>query len=68
VRAVRAQLHEALQFEFSGVSVRSSMGYACYPRDSSSVESLLLAAENALAQAKDHANEPARFAGPADRI
>ena len=48
--------------------MRSSMGYACYPRDSSSVESLLLAAENALAQAKDHANEPARFAGPTDRI
>ncbi|HSW83778.1 MAG TPA: GGDEF domain-containing protein, partial [Usitatibacter sp.] len=62
------KLHEALQFEFSGVSVRSSMGYARYPRDSSSVESLLLAAEGALAQAKDHANEPARFVGPADRI
>jgi diguanylate cyclase (GGDEF)-like protein len=62
------KLHEALQFEFSGVSVRSSMGYARYPRDSSSVESLLLAAGSALAQAKDHATEPAHFAGPADRI
>ena len=62
------KLHEALQFEFSGVSVRSSTGYARYPRDSHTVESLLLAAEGALAQAKDHATEPAHFAGPADRI
>ena len=62
------KLHQALQFEFSGVSVRSSMGYARYPRDSHTVESLLLAAEAALAQAKNHANEPARFAGPEDRI
>ena len=62
------KLHDALQFEFSGVSVRSSMGYARYPRDSQTVESLLLAAEGALAQAKDHANETGRFAGPEDRI
>ena len=62
------KLHAALQFEFSGVSVRSSMGYARYPRDSHTVESLLLAAEAAHAQAKDHAHEPGRFAGPENRI
>ena len=61
-------VHEALQFEFSGVSVRASVGYARFPRDAHGIESLLLAAEGSLTRAKDHVHEAARFAGPADRI
>ncbi len=61
-------VHEALQFEFSGVSVRASVGYARFPRDAHGMEALLLAAEGSLTRAKDHVNEAGRFAGPADRI
>ena len=61
-------VHEALQFEFSGVSVRASVGFARFPRDAHGIESLLLAAEGSLTRAKDHVHEAARFAGPADRI
>lgn len=61
-------VHAALQFEFSGVSVRASVGYARFPRDAHGLESLLLAAEGSLSRAKDHIHEVERFAGPADRI
>jgi diguanylate cyclase (GGDEF)-like protein len=61
-------LHEVLQFEFSGVSVRTSVGFARSPRDANGIEALLLAAENSLTQAKDHEHEAERFAAPADRI
>jgi diguanylate cyclase (GGDEF)-like protein len=61
-------VHEAVQFEFSGVSVRASTGYARFPRDAHGIESLLLAAEGSLSRAKDHVHEVDRFAGPADRI
>ncbi|HXF78213.1 MAG TPA: GGDEF domain-containing protein [Usitatibacter sp.] len=61
-------LHQALQFEYSGVSVRSSVGFARYPRDAHGIESLLLAAEGSLTRAKDREQEPDGFAGPADRI
>jgi len=61
-------LHSALQFEYSGVSVRSSVGFARFPRDAHGIESLLLAAEGSLTRAKDRENEPEGFAGPADRI
>jgi diguanylate cyclase (GGDEF)-like protein len=61
-------VHESLQFEFAGVSVRASTGYARFPRDAHGIESLLLAAEGSLARAKDHVHEADRFAGPADRI
>lgn len=61
-------VHAALQFEFSGVSVRASVGFARFPRDAHGLESLLLAAEGSLTRAKDHVHESARFAGPADRI
>jgi diguanylate cyclase (GGDEF)-like protein len=61
-------VHEAVQFEFSGVSVRASTGYARFPRDAHGLESLLLAAEGSLSRAKDHVHEVDRFAGPADRI
>jgi diguanylate cyclase (GGDEF)-like protein len=66
--AVRHKLHGACSSSSRASRCVRRWAGACYPRDSSSVESLLLAAENALAQAKDHANEPARFAGPANRI
>jgi diguanylate cyclase (GGDEF)-like protein len=61
-------IHAALQFEFSGVSVRSSVGFARSPRDANGIEALLLAAEGSLLQAKDHEHETERFAAPADRI
>ena len=61
-------VHDALQFEFSGVSVRASVGFARFPRDAHGIDSLLLAAEGSLSRAKDHVNEAERFAGPADRI
>jgi diguanylate cyclase (GGDEF)-like protein len=61
-RAVQA----ALDFEFSGVSVRNAAGYARFPRDAHGIEALLLAAESSLACAKGQHSE--RVAGPADRI
>ena len=66
--AIALAIHRALQFEYSGVSVRTSVGFARYPRDASGIDTLLLAAEGSLTRAKDHANEASRFAGPADRI
>jgi diguanylate cyclase (GGDEF)-like protein len=61
-------VHDALQFEHSGVSVRTSTGFARFPRDANGIDSLLLAAEGSLTRAKDHEHEASRFAGPADRI
>jgi diguanylate cyclase (GGDEF)-like protein len=61
-------VHEALQFDYSGVAVRASVGYARFPRDADGIESLLLAAEGSLTRAKDHEHEEQHFAGPADRI
>ncbi len=61
-------VHAALQFEFSGVSVRASTGHARFPRDAHGLDSLLLAAESSLSRAKDHVHEVDRFVGPADRI
>lgn len=61
-------VHQALQFEFSGVSVRAAVGFARFPRDASGIESLLLAAEGSLTRAKDREQEPDGFAGPADHI
>ena len=66
--AFARRIHSALQFEFSGVSVRSSVGFARSPRDANGLEALLLAAEGSLLQAKDHEHEADRFAAPADRI
>ena len=59
-------IHRALTYDFSGVSVRSSVGYARFPRDANGIESLLLAAEGSLNSAKDHEDD--RFAGPANHI
>jgi diguanylate cyclase (GGDEF)-like protein len=61
-------LHEALQFDFLGVTVRTSVGFARFPRDANNIEALLLAAEGSLTRAKDHEHEAGRFAGPSDRI
>jgi diguanylate cyclase (GGDEF)-like protein len=66
--AFARRIHSALQFEFSGVSVRCSVGFARSPRDASGLEGLLLAAEGTLRQAKDHEHETERFAAPANRI
>jgi len=66
--AFARRIHAALQFDFSGVSVRTSVGFARSPRDANGVEALLLAAEGSLLQAKDHEHEKERFAAPADRI
>ena len=66
--AFARRIHSALQFEFCGVSVRSSVGFARSPRDANGLEALLLAAEGSLLQAKDHEHETHRFAAPADRI
>jgi diguanylate cyclase (GGDEF)-like protein len=66
--AFARRIHAALQFEYSGVSVRSSVGFARSPRDANGLEALLLAAEGSLLQAKDHEHETDHFAAPADRI
>jgi len=66
--ALAQSLHRVAQYEQSGVSVRASVGFARFPRDATSIESLLLAAEGSLTRAKDHEHEAGRFAGPADRI
>jgi diguanylate cyclase (GGDEF)-like protein len=66
--AFALSVHRALQFEFSGVTVRASVGFARYPRDANNIDALLLAAEGSLTRAKDHEHEATRFAGPADRI
>jgi diguanylate cyclase (GGDEF)-like protein len=64
--AFAREVHEALDFEFSGVSVRNAAGYARFPRDAHGLEPLLLAAESSLVSAKGQGTE--RLAGPADRI
>jgi diguanylate cyclase (GGDEF)-like protein len=65
---VARDVHKVMSFDFSGVSVRSSVGFARFPRDANGIESLLLAAEGSLTRAKDHQHEAERFAGPSDRI
>ena len=59
-------VHDQLNFDYLGVSVRSAAGYSRFPRDAHGIESLMLAAESGVASAK--ARESARLAGPADRI
>lgn len=64
--AFARSVHEHLNFDYLGVSVRSASGYSRFPRDADGIESLLLAAESGVAGAK--AMETDRLAGPADRI
>lgn len=63
--AMAREVHRALRFEHSGVTVRSSVGFARSPRDAHGIESLLLAAEGWLTRAKDREQESDGFAGPA---
>ena len=60
------KVHQALNFDFSGVAVRCAVGFARYPRDGEGLEALMLAAEGSLVSAKAAIGE--RLAGPADRI
>jgi diguanylate cyclase (GGDEF)-like protein len=64
--AFARSIHDALEFDFLGVSVRCVTGYARFPREAHGLESLLLAAEDSLVRAKEAAGE--RFAGPGDGI
>jgi diguanylate cyclase (GGDEF)-like protein len=59
-------VHDALDFEFLGVSVRNSAGYARFPRDAHGIEPLMLAAQSGMGHAKAHPED--RLSGPADRI
>ncbi len=61
-------VYDALQFEFCGVSVRASVGFAYFPRDAHGMESLLLAAEDSLTHAKDPVQNAVRLAGSAARV
>lgn len=64
--AFARSVHESLNFDYLGVSVRSAAGYSRFPRDAHGIEALMLAAESGLASVK--AQESERIAGPADRI
>jgi diguanylate cyclase (GGDEF)-like protein len=64
--AFARRVHEAVTFDTLGVSLRSRLGYARFPRDSTSIESLLLAAESSLAHAKHP--DARRFGSAAGRI
>jgi len=66
VDALAKSLHDALDFDFLGVSVRNSAGYARFPRDAHGIEPLMLAAQTGVGHAKAHPED--RLSGPADRI
>ena len=63
---VARDVHDALNFDFQGVEVRTSTGFARFPRDGDDVDALLTGAMSGLASAKGGESE--RLAGPADRI
>ncbi len=50
--ALARRLAADLTFQFAGVSVRATVGCAVHPRDGDGAEALLLAADNALANAR----------------
>jgi predicted signal transduction protein with EAL and GGDEF domain len=60
------KVHQALNFDFSGVAVRCAVGFARHPRDANGLEALMLAAEGSLLSAKAAIGE--RLAGPSERI
>jgi diguanylate cyclase (GGDEF)-like protein len=64
--AFARELHACLNFDYQGVTVRSTTGYSRFPRDAHGIESLMLAAESSVADAKGREDE--RLGGPADRI
>ena len=43
----------ALAFEYAGVSISAAVGYSIFPRDATSIESLMMAADASLGDAKD---------------
>jgi len=59
-------VHETLTFEVRGVQVRNAAGYARFPRDGNTIDSLVMTAESGVASAQDRESD--RVAGPADRI
>jgi diguanylate cyclase (GGDEF)-like protein len=59
-------LHEALDFDFMGISVRNAAGYARFPRDAHGFVPLMLAALSGVGDAKSR--EECRISGPSDRI
>ena len=60
-------VHKALTFDLRGIEVRNATGYARFPRDGTTTESLLITATSGIVAAKDK-DTPERVAGPADRI
>jgi diguanylate cyclase (GGDEF)-like protein len=60
-------VHKALQFELRGVEVDSAVGYARFPRDGTSIESLMMTSSSGIAAARAQ-GAPGKVAGPADRI
>ncbi len=65
--ALAREIHAALEFGYLGAEVRSTVGFARFPRDGDTLDALVLGAEAALLGAKaDPVGE--RVAGPADRI
>lgn len=60
-------VHQALTFDYLGVSVRSTAGWARFPRDANGIESLLMAAESGITHSKADPKAE-RVSGPADRI
>jgi len=64
--ALARLLHESLEFDHMGVSVRNAAGYARFPRDAHGIEPLMLAALGGVDHAKTE--ETDRLWGPADRI
>ena len=59
-------LHEALDFEHLGVSVRNAAGYSRFPRDATGIESLMMAAEAGVAHAKTLPDD--RLSGTAEGV
>jgi GGDEF domain-containing protein len=47
-----AKVRQALDFEFCGISVRSTIGFGLFPKDADHLDSLLLAAEGSLLAAQ----------------
>lgn len=59
-------VHEALAFDYLGVTVRNAAGFARFPRDASAIEPLMMAAQTSLVESKGSGTE--RYSGPGGRI
>jgi len=64
--AFARSVHETLDFDHMGVSVRNAAGFARFPRDAHGIEPLMLAAQGGVGHAK--VLDAERLSGPADRI